>query len=355
MTGESTGDWPTRIARLAVAPDDEVEALARDLERLAETQPPDAEQARILAAVYPRLRAYAADAVLTSLAAKVYLSNWSSNRTLFERAAPLVEALATSGCGPVLLKGAALLSSVYRDLGVRALSDVDLLVDPRCVEAAWQILLEHGGAPERRGALAGVAQCWMAGHAWAFTFPGGWAIDLHWSPLVDCCAETLADRFRAHAEPASLNGVSVLVPAREHLLLHACVHGVRRDWLAPGRWLIDAATLVWRTPGLKWTLVSETAHEAGLGLALRSAWRSLEAVIPLPDDEGASHWPQELIERLEWWAWRLDRYSFHQAPLPRVITHLSRYRRLRRYHPGWRRKGWRDYWALHRAEKAPTR
>jgi hypothetical protein len=190
-------------------------------------------------------------------------------------------------------------------------------------------------------------------HGCQFRFSRGFAVDLHWSPLSDCCSPDLAARFLATARRASFGGLAIRVPSPPHLLLHACVHAAKRDWLMPGRSVLDAACLVQDTPDLDWALLWDTARTAGVEHAVDVVLRSLDAVVGLPPGWNRHRrlTRASLADRIELWGWRRDGLSFRNTPVARVITHLSRYRRLRRYHPAWRHRGPTAYWRLYRAER----
>ncbi len=340
------------ILRLLRAVGGEVDPLVERLTADVGPQGPDSDTARLLSVVFPSLRRSRAGALLRDQARKAYLGNWVVNRSLLMTVAPVVEALRAAGCRPVALKGVALLVSQYRNLGLRRGGDLDVLVDPRHAETAWRILEDLGGLPEQRGVPTGASSIRSAHHAWHFDLGGRATVDLHWSPFSDCCSLAAADRFLTTAREAVFSDFAFSVPSPENLLLHACAHGAHRDWWVPGRWLVDAATIVAATPALDWALVWEGAREAGLEHAIDAALRDLDAKTGLPSgwDAGrrgrhASPW-----DRLELWAWRRDELSFAKAPIPRLISHVSRYRRLRRFHPDWTRQGVGAYWRLYRLE-----
>jgi hypothetical protein len=310
------------------------------------------ETSRLLAIVYPMLARARVGGRLGEWSRQAYLANWTANSALVARVAPRLEALDAAGCRPVLLKGLALLLGVYRDLGVRGGADVDVLVDPDRADLAWRVLAGANGVPDRRGTLATLQDVRDVYHAWQFRFPDGVALDLHWTPLGECCAPAIARRFSTGSQEASIAGLAARVPCVEHLLVHALVHGIRRDWWAPGRNALDAATIV-AGHDLRWAEMWDLARAAGVEHAAHAALVRLARFCPLPDGWDAARRSRapSIAERVEVWAWRRDQFSLRDAPLARLLEHVSRYRRLRRFHPAWRTRGPGDYWRAVRREK----
>jgi hypothetical protein len=342
----------TQIVRLLAADDEHVDSRAADLAAAVGVTPLTPPLVQLLTATVPAMRGAPVGATVLEQALPAYLANWAANRRLLAGAAPILEALGSAHCRPVALKGLALLMCYYEDLGVRSVADLDVLIDPARAETAWQILTEMGGVADQRAFPKTFAAIRAAYHAWQFMFPGGFAIDLHWSPFSDCFAGVVAEGFLAAARPITFGGLTANIPSPEHLLLHVCVHGVHRASAVPDRWMLDAATLVGKAPAVDWSVVADGARAAGLEHALVFALRRLRSVGGLPGapDDVLHARRASILDRVEVWAWHRDELSFRAAPIARVLCHLSRYRRLRRFHPAWRRKGLRDYWRLYRQE-----
>ena len=192
----------------------------------------------------------------------------------------VASALAEQGIPVILLKGMALLHTLYDDPGLRPLTDVDLLVAERDVQRAATQLRRIGleevptADVHRRGPL-----CHMhAVYCRSETLP----VELHWrlfesyQPYVFDLAEVWTQARPLPALPGN-----VLTMSAEHELLHLCVHLERHavayasllsraDWfdllLLPqggGRllWLYDvAAYLRRRSLELDWDLFTRTAR-----------------------------------------------------------------------------------------------
>ncbi len=162
-----------------------------------------------------------------------YRASWTANQLGLRVGRRAIYALQASGIEVLALKGAALIGSVYGDLGARPMGDVDLAVPPPRVGGAVRALQGAGltaieGDPERLLA---------ARHSLAFRDPGGQEVDLHrgmlWHPGLD-------EEFWRGSVDAEVAGalVRILNPADQ--LLHVCAHGAAWNPVHPVRWAADA-------------------------------------------------------------------------------------------------------------------
>lgn len=144
----------------------------------------------------------------------------------------VLAALQREGIEPVVLKGAALLNTVYPSLGARPMVDVDLLLRPGEEGRAIAALVAQGlrGRPE--------------GDAWNFVDPGGTRFDvvhrfrlfehLALAPLV----ERTRPRFLKRDAIATLEPNAMAV----HLVVH--MNGHRREVGHLLAWFVDVARLL---------------------------------------------------------------------------------------------------------------
>lgn len=141
---------------------------------------------------------------------------------------------ADAGIAVAPFKGPSESQMLYGDFGVRATSDLDLLVSPRQRDALLDLLLENGWV--LRGTYANLgpqARWWyrLAQHALVLTSPTGTALDLHWRineyPLLDIDeSRWLEDRSlptRIAGQPAWQ-----LEPVSRYLALLS--HAARSQW-----------------------------------------------------------------------------------------------------------------------------
>lgn len=140
----------------------------------------------------------------------------------------------------VVLKGTALLLSVYDNLSLRPIADVDVWVDPRRHAEALAVFAAAGYSPDQRDHFGNHA-VGMIG--------GGISVDLHRAISQEMVAPGLPDNgwgtFAVVESPKALPSgrhLSVLAPA--DALLHTIVHGLGWNGPVALRWATDSVHLL---------------------------------------------------------------------------------------------------------------
>lgn len=225
-----------------------------------------------------------------------YAKAWAMNTKNMVRLAGLLAAFNSAGIRAILLKGTHLALFVYRDVGMRPMADVDILVRKADLSAAENLLLGCGyshrelspGAydfldRDRSGReLARLAEHFRTEHHHLHPFGSARGIrllDVHWtlaSPSLPFSIDT--DGLWQRAERCAVEGAeaSVLCPedAILHLALHAASGNTFRVYAL--RSLCDIAAIAARHGSrLDWDALCARAREWKAGrfvyLALRLA------------------------------------------------------------------------------------
>lgn len=213
-----------------------------------------------------------------------YRATWARNMLLTERWAEAVERLARAGVESVTHKGMALIHTVYPDIALRPMADIDLLVRPGDVDTATR---ELRGAGYRTSGAALEAE--EAFRGYRHFVRDGTVIDLHWE-LANYTRFEPVLRVDHHgiwtrARPFEVGGVRGLTLSAEDLLLHLALHlSLGSDF---GRliWFVDIDATVRRfARTLDWErAIDEAARwriQAVLACVLRIARASLETPLP---------------------------------------------------------------------------
>jgi len=247
----------------------------------------------------------------------------SRNAVLMSRLRMLLTSFAQLGLDTIILKGSALLTLYYQDLGLRPMSDLDVLVRTEDVETAMALLRRSGWTSQ-----IDTPECVVpVTHSLLFQDVEATRLDLHWHVLWESCGPGMDQEFWAGAVSTTIAGVptAALCPADQ--LFHVCVHGVAWNPVPPLRWAADAV-LVLRTasPGVAWERLLMQARRLRLVLVLRKALAFLQSAldIPVPEEVLTSlqAWPISMIERLEYRA-RLRPWG-RLGALPRQVCHYVR-------------------------------
>lgn len=215
----------------------------------------------------------------------------------------ILKALRDVNVPVVVLKGGALLHTVYDSLAVRQLADVDVLVRESHVETAMGVLADlgyrmeddHQGMPVRFVRLYG-------GHL-GFSRRGS-TIELHWRLLVMWWLWEILrmdmDAIWDRAQPLEVDGVQAWQLSPEDNLLHLCFHMAAHVY-GGLKWYVDVDRAIRYYGGsLDWDVVVDRARSWGVdGMVYPALWYSRELLdTPMPAVA------LQALE-LDWWRKRL--------------------------------------------------
>ena len=186
--------------------------------------------------------------VMTELMERYY-NNIDRNIRIYNELSKVLKAFSDAGIDVIVLKGAVLAETVYKNVRLRVIGDVDLLVKKGDLSIAKNALALLGYNP---------MQCdltqWHADQGRLLTHmhlppycKQGLSIEVHWD------IQTLASPFRIdintfwlNAQPVTIADVDVLMLAPEDLLQHLCLHLDQhlRSGAIPLRWYCDIAEVI---------------------------------------------------------------------------------------------------------------
>jgi hypothetical protein len=249
---------------------------------------------------------------------------------------PVVWALERAGLATLLLKGVALILTVYARPGLRTAGDADVLVEPRAAAEARAILTRLGWRPIRR--VAESTQ-WLR-HSQGFVNDDGIRFDLHWHALAECCADEVDREFWQRAEVFRRDALTTRVLSPPDQLLQVAVHGLRWGGPRSELWIADAVAILRRAgAAFDWNLLVAEARRRQLAFQLARALHRLEEVvdvgIPAHVTGTLAAVPASWQDRLEYRAklgppaparllflfWRaLARAAPHRSALSRAVT-----------------------------------
>jgi hypothetical protein len=199
-------------------------------------------------------------------------------------ARPVLAAFAAAGVEAVAIKGLALGLRYHKNVALRPMADVDVLVrhaDVAEAEAAlracgWRY--RYGAAKKQRD---------IHSHDYVDGASGGF--DLHWFALPEAAAEGADDGFRARAETIDWQRQPLRVLGREDLALIAMVNAMREADAMPCVWVYDVAALIADAPGFDWDLLWAEAGRHGVRTQVFSALLLLARIAPWLIPEARVH------------------------------------------------------------------
>lgn len=179
----------------------------------------------------------------------------------------IARALRERGVPVIALKGLHLAELVYRDISLRPMSDLDLLVPHSQLESAVAALLALEFDLNR-----GLSSGYDVGLSHRRL---GILVEVHWTLAQPAEPYTppIEDIWRS-AEPARLGDADAQVMSPEFLLLHVCAHLAYHHLFSFDlRSLCDIAEIVHAYPALDWAAVVDRGRRHGWGRGVAAALR----------------------------------------------------------------------------------
>jgi hypothetical protein len=214
-----------------------------------------------------------------------------------------VAALASAGIPVMVIKGVPLALDYYDEPGLRPMSDADLLV-PSDRAAPALGALEAAGWRPANGFDARRRRHLLLSHAIELSKGNGADVDLHWQPGHEDMPREAERRLWDRALPIVVSGVEALRPDPTAMLMQVLLHGLRRNFKAPLRWIPDAATILRRDAGrIDWDWLMSVSREGRtfyrLSLALRFLAEHFAVDVPALVMVEAMAARPSFVERLE--------------------------------------------------------
>lgn len=251
-----------------------------------------AEQQQVAALLYYRWKRYQQEVPLpTQIKAMLYARFYYSagrNQLLWQEISAIADLFHQHQIALLVLKGAALLATVYPDKALRQMADIDLLVAEETIGKAVELLQRRGYQAKSQLGETITDHFTILHHLPPFIHPGSKiCIELHLTvaPPQRTYSVDSADLWAA-AQPLPAVGPSALTLAAEDLLLYTCMHATYRHLFELGaRFLCDVDAIVRHyQASLDWERIVARAQEwqwgNGVFLGLHLAHRLLETPIP---------------------------------------------------------------------------
>ena len=206
----------------------------------------------------------------------------------------ILRRLNAAGIPVILLKGAALIETVYQRAALRPMSDLDLLVRREDVARVVETLGSLGFSPDRYERRDGALSDFENEIMLSKTKPPGGLVEIHWS-LLDSPhhqARIAMDWFWQTARECEVGQARAGVLSPEALLLHLCAHGwLQHHGASRLLWLHDVAEVLARYhEQIDWGVVIDRARQYDMVLALR------ETLMTMVRDWGACIPDDALLE-----------------------------------------------------------
>lgn len=154
---------------------------------------------------------------------KAYYWNMARNMYFYTELRRILEAFGEKDLGVIVLKGAALARSVYGDIALRPMGDIDLLVRKGDLDCAEQIMSALGYMTQ----LGNQSQEWYRQnhfHLSPYIAPNRPVIvEIH-HHIIDHPLQIEIDKWWEKAKEIEVANCRMLIPSAEDMLFHLCLH-----------------------------------------------------------------------------------------------------------------------------------
>ena len=165
---------------------------------------------------------------------KDYYLNAAKNALIFEELRKVLKAFRESGLPAIVLKGAALASTVYENLALRPMTDVDLLVRKEDLLLADERLKLLGYMPSDRSANdMNFSSSYLTSLDYRNSSQNSPSFHIHWHfvnstiPNESYIHHVKMENIWRDAEKADIADVETSVMASHHLIIHLSEHALR--------------------------------------------------------------------------------------------------------------------------------
>jgi Uncharacterised nucleotidyltransferase len=188
------------------------------------------------------------------------------------------------------LKGLVLANTVYSDPGARAMSDLDVAVLPRDLEATVEILSDLGWRrlfPER------LRYSPRHGHDVAFTNAHGHVLEVHYKLFHELSVDASIEPLFERAVTVDLLGKPRRIPSWDDHFFVVAVHAATHAFGESAAWIVDLALML---PRVSIERAHAEAERRRAGPAFRAALRTAHRALRQIDAPSGDTAREQLLE-----------------------------------------------------------
>ena len=227
---------------------------------------------RLLPLLYNNIKqAEIEDSILARLKG-IYRKRWSESNMFFYKIASVLQLLSSKEIRLIVLKGVPLAIQYYKNITLRPMADMDLLVLKEQREIAIDVLIENGFTIKEQAPLKFLLHAFRS----VTMVKDELEIDLHWSPLLESFGIKSEYLFWEKAIPVSVMNVEVEAFCPTDQLFHTLVHGFRYNPEPPIRWIADAIIILRSDSEIDWERLWFMSELHKVNLQVKNALLYLE-------------------------------------------------------------------------------
>ncbi|MFD1001591.1 nucleotidyltransferase family protein [Ohtaekwangia kribbensis] len=235
---------------------------------------------RLLALLYKKMSAAGVNHPLVTALKGYYRYIWVRNQLLKDELKNIAETFNAQGIKHIVIKGFPMTEVYYKDLGVRSVLDLDIMIHHDSWHQALKILSENRWV-SKEAQYTPEAVTHSLHHA-THLVKDQFEIDLHIRfhdfPLTENTVESFWKEAITYKP-----GHKMLRP--EHQFISALIHGYDLGGDTILRAIVDTTYIIQNTPGFDWKLVLEVIQQNNLHIPAKVLLEYLnnEGICPIPE------------------------------------------------------------------------
>ncbi len=170
----------------------------------------------------------------------VYKMFWYQNKQLLHENTRILKELWEAQIETLVFKGAPLAILHYKNIGLRPMNDVDVLLKKKDIEKSLKFFEKKGWTPQ----LIPIKDHLKYHNGVGFADKEGNEFDIHWHPLIESIWEEDHYDFWENSVPITINDFETRAFCAADLLLHTIIHGIRWNLETPVRWIPDCYYII---------------------------------------------------------------------------------------------------------------
>ena len=209
----------------------------------------------------------------------------------------------------VLLKGAPLAALYYRDFGLRAMYDLDVLIDEERALEVIEYLLAAGWKLDIHPTPRCVdAEFLTFRHGAGFRHESGVELDIHWRVSYLGSRPGIDALVRDAIEPFDLKGFRCWTLCATDHLFHTLIHGILYSPSPASRWVADAVWILKSGRPIDFSRIEALSRHYEVELYVEAALNTLRdefaVAVPSLDFGGVGFWARQEFRRetTDWFA-----------------------------------------------------
>jgi hypothetical protein len=216
---------------------------------------------------------------------KAYHENTARNMLLYHELKRIIRAFRSAGIDAILLKGAALAKIVYEDIGLRSMSDLDILVKQEDVVHIEEIMSSLNYV----SVVGQQEEKWDEKH---FHLPqykhreNNTVVEIHRN-ITEKSIFLDTDQWWKRARPVTIDGCDAYIPSPEDMLIHLCIHLYNHGYVnnIMLRGLCDInETIVHYKDEVNWNLLRNIINKHGIHKQVNSIFYLVREIYDYNDE-----------------------------------------------------------------------